>query len=70
LQQEMQLLNNTINQSLNSLSQVVTTCTAHFASNNALSAYDISSSSPANVGWWDSLHRTLNDGFTSWQHLA
>ena len=69
LQQEMQLLNNTISQSLNSLSQVVVTCTAHFASNNALSAYNISSSSPANVGWWDSLHRTLNDGFTPWQHL-
>jgi ABC-type transport system involved in cytochrome c biogenesis ATPase subunit len=69
LQQEMQQLNNTINRSLNSLSQVVATCTARFASNNVLSAYHISSASSANVGWWDSLYLTLDDGFTPWQHL-
>lgn len=69
LQQELQQLTSTINQSLSSLSQVVATCTARFPSNNALSAYHVSSVSSANVGWWDSLHQTLNDGFTPWQHL-
>lgn len=69
LQQELQQLNSTINQSLSSLSQVVTTCTARFPSNNVLSAYHVSSVSSANVGWWNSLHQTLNDGFTPWQHL-
>lgn len=69
LQQELQQLNSTTNQSLSSLSQVVGTCTARFPSNNALSAYHVSSVSPANVGWWHSLHQTLNDGFTPWQHL-
>lgn len=69
LQQEMQQLNNKINQSLNSLSQVVATCTTRFTLNNALSAYHISTASSANVGWWDSLHQTLQDGFTPWQHL-
>lgn len=69
LQQELQQLTSTINQSLSSLSQVMVTCTARFPSNNALSAYHVSSVSSANVGWWDSLHQTLNDGFTAWQHL-
>jgi DNA sulfur modification protein DndD len=69
LQQELQQLNNTINQSLNSLSQVIATCTARFPSNNALSEYDVLSGLAATVDWWDSLHQTLNDGFTPWQHL-
>jgi hypothetical protein len=65
LQQELQHLNNTLNQSLNLLAQVVSTCTTRFPSNNALSAYQ----SSANVIWWHSLHKTLNDSFTPWQHL-
>lgn len=65
LQQEMQHLNNILNQSLNSLAQVVITCITRFPSNNALSAYQ----SSANVSWWHSLHKTLNDNFTPWQHL-
>lgn len=69
LQEELRQLNNTIHQSRSSLLQVVITCTARFPSNNALSAYHVSSVSSANGGWWDSLHQTLNDGFTPWQHL-
>jgi DNA sulfur modification protein DndD len=69
LQQELQQLNNKINQSLNSLSQVVATCTTRFTLNNPLSAYHISTASFANVGWWDSLHQTLHDVFTPWQDL-
>lgn len=69
LQQELQQFNSAINQSLSLLSQVVATCTARFPSNNKLSAYHISSVSAAHVGWWDSLHQILNDGFTPWQHL-
>lgn len=69
LQQEMQQFNSKINQSLNSLSQVVASCTTRFTLNNALSTYLISSTSSANVGWWESLHETLHDGFTPWQHL-
>lgn len=65
LQQDLQQLNSTINQSLTSLAQVVVACVARFPSNNALSAYHGS----ANVGWWHSLHQTLNDGFTPWRHL-
>lgn len=65
LQQELQHLNSTINPSLNSLLQVVATCTARFPTNNTLSAYHVF----ANVGWWHSLHQTLNDSFTPWQHL-
>lgn len=67
LQQELQQLNSTINQSLNSLSQVVATCAARFTSNNALSAYHVPSA--ATAVWWNSLHQALNDGFTPWQHL-
>lgn len=69
LQQELRQLNNTINQSLNSLSQVVDTCAAHFASNNELSKYVVSSGLAATVDWWSSLHQTLSDSFTPWQHL-
>ena len=69
LQQELQQLNNTINQSLNLLSQVVATCTAHIASNNELSKYVVSSGLAATVEWWSSLHQTLSDSFTPWQHL-
>ncbi len=65
LQQELQHLNNSFNQSLNSLAQVVATCTTRFPSNNALSAY----LGAINAGWWNSLLQTLNDGFTPWQHL-
>ncbi len=65
LQQELQHLNNTLNQSLNSLAHVVTACTTRFPSSNVLSAYQ----SSANVNWWHSLHQTLNDSFTPWQHL-
>lgn len=65
LQQELQQLNNRFNQSLNSLAQVVTTCTTRFPTNNALSAYQ----SSANVSWWYSLHQTLNDSLTPWLHL-
>lgn len=69
LQQEMQQLSSTINQSLNSLSGVVATCTAHFALNNVLSTYRDSASLAATVEWWYSLNQILNDGFTPWQHL-
>lgn len=69
LQQELQQLTSTLNQSLISILQVVATCTMRFPSNNSLSAYHISSVSFANVAWWNSLHETLNDGFTPWQHL-
>ncbi len=65
LQQELQHLNNSFNQSLNSLAQVVATCTTRFPSNNALSAYV----GAANAGWWNSLFKTLNDDFTPWQYL-
>ena len=65
LQQELQHFNNSFNQSLNSLAQVVTICTTRFPSNNALSAY----LGAINAGWWNSLLQTLNDGFTPWQHL-
>ena len=66
LQQELQQFNDMINQSLNSLAQIVATCTARFPSNNALSAYHVSS---ANVDWWNSLHQTMSDNFTPWEHL-
>jgi len=69
LQDELQQLNSTINQSLSSLSQVVATCTARCPANNALSAYHVSLVSAANVCWWNSLHQTLNDGLTPWQLL-
>ena len=69
LQQELQQLTITINQSLNLLSQVVATCTAHIASNNELSKYVVSSGLAATVEWWSSLHQTLSDSFTPWQHL-
>lgn len=69
LQQELQQLNITIDRSLNSLSQVVATCTVRFALNNALSKYVVSSDLGATVDWWNSLHQNLNDGFTPWQHL-
>lgn len=65
LQEKLQHFNNTLNQSLNSLAQVVTTCSTRFPSNNALSAY----LGATNAGWWNSLLQTLNDGFTPWQHL-
>lgn len=69
LQQELQQLNNTINQSLNSLSQVVATCAAHFALNNELSKYVVSSDLAVTVEWWSSLHQILSDGSAPWQHL-
>ncbi|MBU1691137.1 MAG: AAA family ATPase [Gammaproteobacteria bacterium] len=69
LQQELQQLTSTISQSLSSLSQVLSTCIARFPLNNALSAYHVLSVSSANVGWWYSLHQSLDDGFTPWQHL-
>jgi len=69
LQQELQQLTSTINQSLSSLSQVVGTCAARFALNNAPSKYVASSGLGATVDWWNSLHQTLDDGFTPWQHL-
>lgn len=65
LQQELQHLDDSFNQSLNSLAQVMTTCTTCFPSSNALSAY----LGATNAGWWNSLLQTLNDGFTPWQHL-
>lgn len=69
LQQELQQLNDRVNQSLNSLAQVVTTCTVRLPSNNALSAYMVSAVASANIGWWNSLHQALGDSFTPWQHL-
>lgn len=69
LQQELQKLNNTINQSLNSLAQVVAICIGRLPSNNLLSTFHVSSVASANVGWWDSLHQTLDDSFTPWQHM-
>ncbi len=66
LQQELQQLNDGIGHSLSSLAQVVSTCTAHYSSNNVLSAYYVST---ASVGWWNSLHQILSDNFTPWQHL-
>lgn len=69
LQQEIQQLTSTINQSLNSLSRVVATCTAHFVLNNVLSTYGVSPSFAATIEWWNSLNQILNDGFTPWQHL-
>jgi DNA sulfur modification protein DndD len=69
LEQELQQLNNTINQLLNLLSQVIATCTKHFALNNELSKYVVSSDLVATVEWWRSLHHTLSDSCTPWQHL-
>jgi hypothetical protein len=69
LQQELQQLNNTISQSLNSLLQIVIACTERFALNNALSKYVVSSGLDATFAWWNSLNQTLDDGFTPWQHL-
>ncbi|WP_435626480.1 AAA family ATPase [Candidatus Ferrigenium straubiae] len=66
LQQELHQLNVEINQSLNSLAQVVAACIERLQPNNVLSAYHVSSVS---VGWWNYLHQTLSDGFTPWQHL-
>jgi len=66
LQQELQQLNVGISQSLSSLVQVVATCTERLQPNNVLSAYHVSSPS---TGWWNSLHQTLSDNFTPWQHL-
>jgi DNA sulfur modification protein DndD len=69
LEQELQQLNNTINQSLVSLSQIVGTCTTHFPDKNALSACSVSTDATTNVDWWHSLHQKLPDSFTAWQHL-
>ncbi|MCE7916143.1 chromosome segregation protein SMC [Betaproteobacteria bacterium PRO5] len=70
LQQELQKLNNTLDQSLNSLVQVVTTCVARFPANNVLSAYIVVPALSANDDWWNSLHQILSDSSTPWQHLA
>jgi DNA sulfur modification protein DndD len=69
LQQELQQLSNSIKELLTSLSQIVTICTACFPGNNALSTYRVSAVAFATVDWWNSLHQSLDDGFTPLQHL-
>lgn len=69
LQQDLEQLTRTINQSLNSLAQVVSTCTVRRSLNNTLSNYVVSSGLVANIDWWNALQEVLEDGFTPWQHL-
>ena len=69
LQQDVQQLNETISQSLYSLSLCLSICTTRLAINNPLSKYTVSSISSANIDWWNSLHHILNNGITPWQQL-
>ncbi|WP_316348073.1 AAA family ATPase [Desulfuromonas acetoxidans] len=69
LQQTIQRLNETINQSLVNLSQIVNTCCDRFPTNNLLSTCRVAASASANLEWWGTLFQPMHDGFTPWQHL-
>ncbi len=68
LQQRIQQLNNQISQAIIAVSQIVNTACARLAP-NPLQGFLVPSPALASILWWNSLHQTLADGFTAWQHI-
>jgi len=68
LQQRIQQLNNNISQAVIAVSQIVNTACTRFTQ-NPLQNFTVASPVHANIVWWNSLHQTLPDGFTAWQHI-
>ncbi|WP_332705944.1 AAA family ATPase [Plesiomonas shigelloides] len=67
-QQLLQQLEQTTNQELLLLTQIVNTCCSRF-SNNVLSHYQVSPNLQDNIEWWNRLQQPSHDGYTVWQHL-
>ncbi|MFT7006762.1 MAG: DNA sulfur modification protein DndD [Colwellia sp.] len=70
LQQTAQQLEQSIQQSLFSLSQILSTCLRYYPQNNALYTYQLDNNIQPNNSWWNSLLLVLPDTFTPWQHLV
>ena len=68
LQNDFQLSGQNVTQSLRKLSDVVGICCQHFKE-NIICQYRIEPDFPPSVEWWNSLHSSLQDGSTPWQHL-
>lgn len=68
LQQRIQQLNTEISQAIIAVSQIVNAACARFTQ-NPLQNLTVASPAHANILWWNSLHQTLADGFTPWQHI-
>lgn len=68
LQQRIQQLNTEVSQAIIAVSQIVNTACARFT-NNPLQGFLVPSPAQASILWWNSLHQTLADGFTGWQHI-
>jgi DNA sulfur modification protein DndD len=67
-QQSLQLLEQTTNRELLSLTQIVNTCSSRFTQ-NVLRNYQVSPNFQDNIEWWNSLQQASPDGFTIWKHL-
>lgn len=68
LQQTVQKLEQSINKSLLTLTQLVSACCNRLTP-NPLTHYQLAPNVQANVDWWNSLHQTKQDDYTAWQHL-
>ena len=67
-QQLLQQLEQTTNQELLLLTQIVNTCCSRF-SKNVLTHYQVSPNLQENIEWWNRLQQPSQDGYTVWQHL-
>jgi len=68
LQNSVQTLEYNLNQTLLSLSQVVSKCCEFFPA-SILHDYQLAFGSHPSVIWWNSFHQVLQDGYSPWQHL-
>lgn len=70
LQDAVKTLEGDIASSLSKLSGLIDTCCSRNPENNPLSGSQIVDEQVANIDWWNSLLQKLDNGYTSFQHLA
>ncbi|MGB1322359.1 MAG: AAA family ATPase, partial [Vibrio gallaecicus] len=68
LQVTIKQLEQTVQQKLQELHQILSTCLT-FYSNNKLASFKLVNMSQLNLAWWNSLHVALDDGATAMQHI-
>jgi recombinational DNA repair ATPase RecF len=68
LQQNVTQLEQSAEQKIFSISQILNTCLQFYAQNNPLKALQLTNAQPSLL-WWDSLLGKLPDNNTGWQHL-
>jgi recombinational DNA repair ATPase RecF len=68
LQQNVTQLEQSAQQKIFSISQILNTCLQFYAQNNPLKALQLINAQPS-LPWWDSLLGKLPDNNTGWQHL-